>query len=345
MDQPFVVRVPDLTQPGLAEAAFSLQLAAHRVELDWLGHPSDLLLLWDSTAAVAACPYRLLAVFEGTAALRGLLVYDEEGDTVHIQRIVVDPVHFGEGWGYRLVNALLAVASRVTVDTAEVNAAALRLYAKAGFVPEQRWHTPGGLALWRLGYRRPPDEAALPALSLDAAGWVPEARRCPSPNRDARAVGVATELLVVHNISLPPYRYGGHGVEQLFTNTLDPAEHPYYATIHHLRVSAHFFIRRNGELVQFVPVTERAWHAGVSSWRGRERCNDFSLGVELEGCDFEPYADAQYRTLIALARLLKARLGLTGMTGHEHIAPGRKTDPGPYFDWARVRKLVDLPAE
>lgn len=344
MDQPFVVCPPDLAEPGLAEAAFRLQLAAHRVELAWLGEPPDLPLLWDGAAAVTACPYRQLAAFEG-AELRGLLVYEEEGDGVHIQRIVVDPAHFGQGWGYRLVNALLALAPRVTVDTAEGNAAALRLYGKAGFVPEQRWHTPGGLALWRLGYRRPPDEAALPALSLDAAGWVPEARHCPSPNRDARAAGVATELLVVHNISLPPYRYGGPGVEQLFTNSLDPAAHPYYATIHHLRVSAHFFIRRDGELVQFVSVTERAWHAGVSSWRGRERCNDFSLGVELEGCDFEPFADAQYRTLIALARLLKQQLGLTGMTGHEHIAPGRKTDPGPFFDWARLRRLVDLPAE
>lgn len=344
MNEPFVVRAPDLSEPGLAEAAFCLQQAAHRVELDWLGHPPDLPLLWDGPVAVAACPYRILAAFEGKA-LRGLLVYGAEGDEVHIQRTVVDPEHFGEGWGYRLVNALLAAHPRVTVDTAGANRAAMRLYAKAGFVTEQRWQTPGGLALWRLVYARPADEAALPALSLDTAGWVAEARRCPSPNRDARADGVAAELLVVHNISLPPYHYGGRGVEQLFTNTLDAAEHPYYATIHHLRVSAHFFIRRNGELVQFVPVTERAWHAGVSSWRGRERCNDFSLGVELEGCDFEPFADAQYRTLIALARLLKQQLGLTGMTGHEHIAPGRKTDPGPYFDWARLRRLVDLPAE
>ncbi|WP_231960279.1 1,6-anhydro-N-acetylmuramyl-L-alanine amidase AmpD [Aquitalea magnusonii] len=181
-----------------------------------------------------------------------------------------------------------------------------------------------------------------PVLHLEASGWVREARQIPSPNCDAREQG-QPELLVIHNISLPPYRYGSHAVEQLFTNTLNPDEDPFFASIKQLRVSSHFFIRRSGQLVQFVPVQARAWHAGVSSWQGRERCNDFSIGVEMEGCDFEPFADAQYQMLLALVRELQQHLPLQAITGHEHIAPGRKTDPGPYFDWARLRREIDLP--
>ncbi|WP_304529154.1 1,6-anhydro-N-acetylmuramyl-L-alanine amidase AmpD [Chromobacterium alticapitis] len=179
-------------------------------------------------------------------------------------------------------------------------------------------------------------------MELRADGWVKGALQLPSPNCDERSPGCVPELLVIHNISLPPYRYGGAGVEQLFTNRLDPAEHPYYQGIHQLRVSAHFFIRRDGQLLQFVPTGKRAWHAGVSSWRGREKCNDFSIGVEMEGCDFEPFSEAQYRMLAALSAALRKRLPLIAVTGHEHIAPGRKTDPGPFFDWARAQADCQL---
>jgi AmpD protein len=142
--------------------------------------------------------------------------------------------------------------------------------------------------------------------------------------------------VVIHNISLPPGEFGGPGVEQLFTNRLDPAEHPYYAGIHQLRVSAHFFLRRDGELIQFVPCAQRAWHAGVSSWQGRERCNDFSIGIELEGADDQPFTEAQYRQLAPLLQTLRATYPIQAIVGHADIAPGRKTDPGPCFDWNRV---------
>ena len=170
-------------------------------------------------------------------------------------------------------------------------------------------------------------------------------RRVPSPNHDARAPGEAVTLVVIHAISLPPDRFGGAGVEQLFTNRLDPAGHPFYATIHHLRVSAHYFIRRDGELICFVPPEKRAWHAGVSSWRGRERCNDFSVGIELEGCDSLPFEGVQYAVLAGLLVELCARFPVEGVVGHSDIAPGRKTDPGPYFSWGRLRQhLRDLGA-
>lgn len=171
-------------------------------------------------------------------------------------------------------------------------------------------------------------------------GWLEGARRVPSPNFDARPAGEVPSLLVVHAISLPPDQFGGPGVEQLFTNTLRAEEHPYYAQIQHLRVSAHFFIRRDGALLQFVSVHERAWHAGVSCWKGRERCNDFSLGVELEGCDSMPFEAAQYECLAALVRCLQTALPLADMAGHSDVAPGRKTDPGPHFDWALFRSLL-----
>ena len=171
---------------------------------------------------------------------------------------------------------------------------------------------------------------------LDGEGWLSAARRIDSPNQDARPEGQAIDLLVIHNISLPPGRFGGPGVEQLFGNRLNPDEHPYYAGIQDLRVSAHFFIRRDGELIQFVPCTRRAWHAGVSQWRGRERCNDFSIGVELEGTDEEPFTNAQYAVLNRLLEVLRAAYPITELVGHSDIAPGRKSDPGPEFDWNRV---------
>lgn len=168
-------------------------------------------------------------------------------------------------------------------------------------------------------------------------GWLRGVRRVESPNFDARPTGERVSLIVIHAISLPPDCFGGPGVTQLFTNTLDPAEDPYYETIQHLRVSAHFFIRRDGELIQFVPTEARAWHAGVSSWRGRERCNDFSIGVELEGCDRLPFEQAQYDALDRLLKRLLRRYPAAEIAGHSDIAPGRKTDPGPCFDWDRLR--------
>lgn len=179
--------------------------------------------------------------------------------------------------------------------------------------------------------------------SVDGAGWLdggaPGFRRVPSPNFDPRPEGMPVELLVIHNISLPPDQFGGLGVEQLFTNRLDPSEHPYYAEIQGMQVSAHFFIRRDGSLIQFVSCLDRAWHAGLSQWQGRERCNDFSIGIELEGCDTQPFEDAQYLTLDRLSEALCKAYPLRGMVGHSDIAPGRKTDPGPCFEWARVKPL------
>jgi AmpD protein len=157
-----------------------------------------------------------------------------------------------------------------------------------------------------------------------------------SPNQDERPAGTEITLLVVHSISLPPGEYGGDAIERLFTNRLDPDAHPYFREIAGLRVSSHFLIRRDGELVQFVPVERRAWHAGVSNWRGRERCNDFSIGVELEGMDDGDYTDAQYLRLAELIESLKATLPLRDIAAHSDVAPGRKTDPGPGFDWPRL---------
>lgn len=174
----------------------------------------------------------------------------------------------------------------------------------------------------------------------DAQGWLPGARRVASPNFDARPHGMPVDLLVIHAISLPPERFGGPAIEQLFTNCLDPNADPYFATISTLRVSSHFLVRRDGELVQFVSCDARAWHAGVSSWNGRQRCNDFSIGVELEGSDTQPFTPAQYRRLVALTRVLRKRYPLSDITGHSDIAPGRKTDPGPCFDWSRFRRQL-----
>ena len=151
-----------------------------------------------------------------------------------------------------------------------------------------------------------------------------------------RPRGTKITLLVVHSISLPPGEFGGDAIERLFTNRLDPQAHPYFRQIAGLKVSSHFLIRRDGELVQFVSVSRRAWHAGVSSWRGRQRCNDFSIGVELEGSDDAPFTDAQYLRLSDLIVRLKTTLPLRDIAAHSDLAPGRKTDPGPRFDWARL---------
>ena len=170
-------------------------------------------------------------------------------------------------------------------------------------------------------------------------GLIEPARQSPSPNQDARPDGGQPVLLVVHGISLPPGEFGGPQVEQLFTNTLDWDSHPYFGEIRGMEVSAHLLIKRDGELIQFVPFTQRAWHAGASSFRGRDCCNDYSIGIELEGTDEVPYADSQYETLIELSRtLIKAypELSAREIAAHSDIAPGRKTDPGPAFDWLRL---------
>lgn len=176
------------------------------------------------------------------------------------------------------------------------------------------------------------------ALHVQAGGVAPEAHQIASPNCDERPGGCVIDLIVIHNISLPPGEFGGDGVIELFTNRLNPEAHPYYREIHHLKVSAHFFIRRNGELIQFVPCDKRAWHAGVSQWQGRERCNDFSIGIELEGDDETIFEEAQYATLNALLAALREVYPVAAVTGHSDVAPGRKTDPGPCFDWDRVSR-------
>ncbi len=175
---------------------------------------------------------------------------------------------------------------------------------------------------------------------LQQNGVVSGVRFIASPNCDWRANPDDIRLLVVHNISLPPGEFGGAGAVALFTNCLDPTAHSYYASVHSLRVSAHFFIRRDGEIIQFVPCVKRAWHAGVSSWRGWEKCNDFSLGVELEGDDYTPFSDAQYAQLAALIALLKTAYPDMDIAGHSDIAPGRKTDPGACFDWQCLDSLL-----
>ncbi len=173
----------------------------------------------------------------------------------------------------------------------------------------------------------------MPMMRIDAQGFMTGCEYVPSPNCDDRPAG-AIELLVIHNISLPPGEFGGDGVQQLFTNTLDVNAHPYYMVIAELKVSAHFFVRRDGEIIQFVSCLKRAWHAGESCWQGRPGCNNFSLGIELEGSDNIPFADAQYAALKNLTMALRATYPIRGIAGHGDIAPQRKTDPGHCFDWA-----------
>lgn len=172
-------------------------------------------------------------------------------------------------------------------------------------------------------------------MKMSKDGWLTGVRRLKSPNFDARPAHAAIDLLVIHNISLPPDEFGGDGVVQLFTNTLDCSAHPYYAQLDGVKVSAHFFIRRDGSMMQFVSCLDRAWHAGVSQWQGRERCNDFSIGIELEGSDFVAFTDEQYAALKLLTKKIKQAYPIRASVGHSDIAPGRKTDPGPFFDWPR----------
>lgn len=171
------------------------------------------------------------------------------------------------------------------------------------------------------------------------SGLIEPARQCASPNQDERTGAADPELLVVHGISLPPGEFGGPEIEQLFTNCLDWDTHPYFGEIRGLEVSSHLLIRRDGQLVQFVPFTHRAWHAGESYFRGRSCCNDFSIGIELEGVDDTPYSDAQYESLIAVTQALLSTypsLSTREIAAHSDISPGRKTDPGPAFDWVRL---------
>jgi len=176
-------------------------------------------------------------------------------------------------------------------------------------------------------------------------GLLDVARQVSSPNCDDRPPGVMPELIVLHNISLPPGEFGGTWIESLFLNTLDPGDPPFFAGIARLRVSAHLLVERSGNLVQFVPFHRRAWHAGVSSYQGREACNDFSIGIELEGADDAPYDPRQYAVLAAAIEALITAyptLSRGSIRGHEHIASGRKTDPGPWFDWSWLRMMLEV---
>lgn len=194
---------------------------------------------------------------------------------------------------------------------------------------------------------KPPVAVELPFQSeqLSADGWLPSARKLPSPNFNARPEGSVVDLLVVHAISLPPTHYGGCFVEDFFCNRLDSKADDYFPGIAEMNVSSHFYIRRNGDLVQFVATGERAWHAGTSSWQGRDNCNDYSIGVELEGCDQDEFEEVQYQCLAGLASLLmKYYPGLAPdrIVGHCDIAPGRKTDPGPLFNWKKLHSKLAM---
>jgi AmpD protein len=204
-----------------------------------------------------------------------------------------------------------------------------------------------------MGCRRPLQTRAIDySNSLDQElmienGWLEGVARVESPNCDERPAGCEASLIVVHGISLPPGEFGGPWIDRLFTNTLPAEVHEYFAEIAHLRVSAHVLVRRKGEMCQYVPFTARAWHAGESSHCGRTACNDFSIGIELEGADDVPYTDVQYARLTGLVDALRrtyASLRDADIVGHEHIAPGRKTDPGPAFDWQRFRSGLDARA-
>lgn len=178
-------------------------------------------------------------------------------------------------------------------------------------------------------------------------GWLAGVERLPSPNFGQRPAGVV-DLVIVHNISLPPEQFGGHWVEDFFLNRLDADAHPYFATIAEARVSAHFYVRRDGHIVQFVACDQRAWHAGASQWCGRQNCNDYSVGIELEGSDSQLFAPLQYVALDQLIDALRQRYPIASVVGHSDVAPGRKSDPGPCFDWAHVRARypdLDLPPE
>ena len=172
-------------------------------------------------------------------------------------------------------------------------------------------------------------------------GWIKNVKQIKSPYYNDRPARQPISLLVIHNISLPPNQYGGPYVEQLFTGKLDPNGHSYFADIHQLQVSSHLFIRRDGEIIQFVPFDKRAWHAGKSVFEGKENCNDFSIGIEMEGCDTDNFTDAQYQQLTNVTIVLQQTYPIKNITGHSDIAPGRKTDPGPYFNWHYYQTLVN----
>jgi AmpD protein len=181
--------------------------------------------------------------------------------------------------------------------------------------------------------------------SVFVDGWYRFARHVPSPNFGARVTNAPVDLLVIHSISLPPGQYGTGCVQQLFTNSLDWSAHPYFETIRGMQVSAHFFITRQGQLWQFVSIGDRAWHAGVSCYRGREQCNDDSVGIELEGLEGEAFEEAQYETLGALTAALCQVLPIAHLAGHEHVAVGRKFDPGARFDWFKLQRELGLPSQ
>ncbi|MDX9844513.1 MAG: 1,6-anhydro-N-acetylmuramyl-L-alanine amidase AmpD [Aquabacterium sp.] len=176
-----------------------------------------------------------------------------------------------------------------------------------------------------------------------SGGWLRDARAVPSPNHGPRPSDTAVTLAVIHSISLPPGEYGGPEIEQLFTNQLDWDAHPYFDLIRGMEVSSHFVIRRDGELLQFVSVDDRAWHAGRSSWQGRDNCNDYSVGIELEGLEDHPFEPVQYARLSELLRTLAQHYPITQVAGHEHVAPGRKRDPGCAFDWRQLQMLTSWP--
>lgn len=179
--------------------------------------------------------------------------------------------------------------------------------------------------------------------SIDSEGWLVGALRRPCPNFDARPPGIEIDLLVIHNISLPPGEFAGDWIDDLFLNRLDPSAHPYFEPIAGVCVSAHFLIRRDGQLIQYVACEQRAWHAGASCFQGRERCNDYSIGIELEGADLVPFSDVQYQVLADCTGQIRRQYGAITddrIVGHSDIAPGRKSDPGPAFDWARYRAAI-----
>jgi len=186
--------------------------------------------------------------------------------------------------------------------------------------------------------------ATSPCLTWDG-GWYLHACKLPSPNFGPRPDGAFIDLIVIHSISLPPGQYGGNEVQALFTNQLDWDAHPYFQRIRGLEVSSHFYIRRDGSVWQFVSGDDRAWHAGQSSYRGRSHCNDDSIGIELEGLEGDFFDDAQYQSLSRLCQDLRQRYPIAHIAGHEHIAPGRKQDPGPGFDWPRLQTALDFPPQ
>lgn len=185
-------------------------------------------------------------------------------------------------------------------------------------------------------------------MEWQEGGWLSGVDWQPSPNFGARPAGKDVSLIVLHNISLPPDQFGGDWVEDFFLNRLNPAVHRYFEQISTLQVSAHFYVQRDGRVLQFVGCDDRAWHAGQSCWAGQENCNDYSVGIELEGSDTQPFDERQYAVLWPLLKALCEHYPITAIAGHSHVAPGRKTDPGPYFDWAALRARfpdVELPAE